>query len=168
MGRQPASPYNYEIMKFTKGRIYRHQLIFFSRPGDRAPGICPALVNIKETYDSMAKILKALNYTEHGWQICADLKVIGMLTGMQPGFTKFCYFLCEWENRDKRNHYEIRVSIKRKCSIRTKKCKKLATCSCRQNNFAPLHIKLGLMKKFVKAIDKPGKAFQYLGKNFKG
>ena len=39
-------------------------------------------ITMKETYDSMKSILQALNYPEHGWQICADLKVIGMVRGM--------------------------------------------------------------------------------------
>ena len=39
-------------------------------------------ITMKETYDSMKTILQALNYPEHGWQICADLKVIGMVRGM--------------------------------------------------------------------------------------
>jgi hypothetical protein len=30
----------------------------------------------------------------------------------------------------------------------------------------PLHIKLGIMKQFVKALDKSGSCFQYLGRNF--
>jgi hypothetical protein len=30
----------------------------------------------------------------------------------------------------------------------------------------PLHIKLGVMKQFVKALDKSGSCFQYLGRKF--
>ena len=34
--------------------------------------------------------------------------------------------------------------------------------------FPPLHIKLGLMKQFVKALDKEGDCFQYICKAFPG
>ena len=37
---------------------------------------------------------------------------------------------------------------------------------CDKIVFPPLHIKLGLMKQFVKALDKDGDCFQYICKSF--
>ena len=34
-----------------------------------------------------------------------DLKVVSLLLRMQLGYTKYCCFLCEWDSRDKKNHY---------------------------------------------------------------
>ena len=42
---------------------------------------------------------------EFKWKLCGDLKVVALLLGMQLGYTKYCCFLCEWDNRDKKNHY---------------------------------------------------------------
>ena len=39
------------------------------------------------------------------WHICIDLKVVGLLMGMQQGYTKYCCFSCESDSNDKVNHY---------------------------------------------------------------
>jgi hypothetical protein len=39
------------------------------------------------------------------WNICADLKIIGLLLGLQLGDTTFPCFLSEWDSRDKAHHY---------------------------------------------------------------
>ena len=48
--------------------------------------------------------LETTSYSKYGWKICGDLKVIGLLIGMQSGYTKFCCF-CEWDIRAKDKHY---------------------------------------------------------------
>ena len=60
---------------------------------------------IKESYDSMKQILQYIKYVTYKWNICADLKVIALLLGLQLGYTKFPCFLCEWDSRDKVHHY---------------------------------------------------------------
>ena len=50
-------------------------------------------VGMKETYETMQILLKLIRYEEHGWSIFGDLKVIGLLLGMQSGYTKHCCFL---------------------------------------------------------------------------
>jgi hypothetical protein len=44
-------------------------------------------VHLKEIYENMYLLLKAVSYSKYGWKICGDLKVIGLLLGMQPGYT---------------------------------------------------------------------------------
>jgi hypothetical protein len=39
------------------------------------------------------------------WKICGDLKVLGLLLGMQQGYTKYCCLLCEWDSHKKKHHY---------------------------------------------------------------
>jgi len=60
-------------------------------------------VHMKETYESMDLLLKAISYSKYGWKICGD-KVRGLLIGMQSGHTKFCCF-CKWDSRAKDKHY---------------------------------------------------------------
>jgi hypothetical protein len=38
-------------------------------------------VYMKETYENMHLLLRALSYSKYGWKICEDLKVIGLLLG---------------------------------------------------------------------------------------
>jgi len=52
----------------------------------------------------MVLLLKAVSYSKHGWKICGDLKLLGLLLGMQSGYTKFCCCLREWGSRAKHNH----------------------------------------------------------------
>jgi hypothetical protein len=42
---------------------------------------------MKETYESMDLLLTAIGYSKYGWKICGDLEVIGLLIGMQSGYT---------------------------------------------------------------------------------
>lgn len=45
-----------------------------------------------------------MDYKKNKWHICGDLKVVGLVLRKQPGYTKFCYFLFEWNSRDTTNH----------------------------------------------------------------
>ena len=56
-------------------------------------------VQLKESYDNMELLLEAIKYSEYQWSLCGDLKVIGLLMGMQAGFTKCCCLLCLWDSR---------------------------------------------------------------------
>ena len=62
--------------------------------------------NMKESYEK-------IRYDKYCWTICCDLKVIALLMGLQLGYTKFCCFLCEWDSRDKKSHYNKKEWPKR-------------------------------------------------------
>jgi len=53
----------------------------------------------------MKLLLGKVKYDEFNWKLCCDLKIVALLLGIQVGYTKCCYFLCQWDNRDKKNHY---------------------------------------------------------------
>ena len=40
----------------------------------------------------------------NGYTVCGDLKAALLLIGMQSGYTKFCYFRCDWDSRAKDKH----------------------------------------------------------------
>jgi hypothetical protein len=44
---------------------------------------------MKENYENMDLLLKAISYSKYGWKICGYLKDIGLLLGIQSGYTKF-------------------------------------------------------------------------------
>jgi len=52
-------------------------------------------VHDKELYENMKILMEAINYDKFKWKIYDDLKVIALLLGLQQGFTKYCYFICE-------------------------------------------------------------------------
>lgn len=124
-------------------------------------------VGMKETYQSMATLLAAIKYTEYHWNICGDLKVIGLLLGMQGGFTKFCCFLCLWDSRATEKHYIVKQWPARdKFVPGESSVKYVPLVEPTKIYLPPLHIKLGLVKQFVKALKKDGEAFNYLKVKF--
>ena len=56
-------------------------------------------VHMRESFENMVFLLDHIKYLQYNWNICCDLKVIGLLMGMQSGYTKYCCFLCEWDSR---------------------------------------------------------------------
>lgn len=60
---------------------------------------------LKEEYDVMKFLLEKIKYAEHEWKVCADLKVVAILMGIQAGYVKYPCFLCTWDSRDRKSHY---------------------------------------------------------------
>ena len=46
-------------------------------------------VHLKETYKTLEQLLEKINYKQHQWMVCGDLKVLCMLLGQQQGYTKW-------------------------------------------------------------------------------
>jgi hypothetical protein len=125
-------------------------------------------VHLRETYTNMEVLLETIKYTTHNWNICGDLKVIGMLMGLQGGFTKYCCFMCLWDSRATDEHY-IRCDWEPRNSYQPGKSSIQFPPLVDPHKIfmPPLHIKLGLMKNFVKAMAKTNSAgFQYLAQKF--
>lgn len=136
--------------------------------GNKLPSIPVAYsVNLKETYEVMRLVLDKINYKDFQWAICADLKVVALILGLQTGYTKFCCFLCEWDSRDRSKHYIREHWPERTAYIPGQKnVKSVPLVDPKKIILPPLHIKLGLIKNLVKAMDKNGPGFQYLKKKF--
>ncbi|GBN13446.1 hypothetical protein AVEN_116186-1 [Araneus ventricosus] len=118
---------------------------------------------MNETYETLKHMLFSIEYSKHSWHICADLKVIAVLVGLQAGYTKFCCFPCQWDSRDSKKHYIKKVWPKRQLFIPGVKNEENEPLVASEKILLhPLHIKLGLMKNFVKAMDCGGSGFQYL------
>ena len=94
-------------------------------------------------------------YAEFKWKLCGDLKVVPLLHGMQLGYTKYCYFLCDWDIRDKKYHYVNQLWHKRTSLTRVDKNDLNPTLVLPEKIYLPtLHIKMGLKANFVKCMDK--------------
>jgi hypothetical protein len=76
---------------------------------------------------------------------------------MQLGFTKYPCFLCLWDSRAAKDHYDKIHWPKQ------------ATMNVGEYNIIilpALHIKLGLFQQFTKALDKDGLAILYMKQKF--
>ena len=60
---------------------------------------------LKKKHKTTQLILRLINYAACKSNICGNLKVIGVLLGMQMGYTKNECFLCLWDSRDNEQHY---------------------------------------------------------------
>jgi len=107
--------------------------------------------------------VEAINYDKYKWQICGDLEVIALLLGLHKGFTKCCYFICEWDSRAQSLHYSRKDWPARKSlepGTMNVENQPLVEPS---KIFLPfMHLKLGLMKNFVKAMNQEEAVSTYL------
>ena len=103
------------------------------------------------------------------WSICVDLRIINYLLGMQKGYTKYPCFICLWDSRAKDDHWKKKIWPARESLIVGEYNIVNEPLVEREKIFLPpLHIKLGLIKQFVKALNKEGKCFEFICKLFPG
>ena len=124
-------------------------------------------MTLKESYDTMALVLKKIKYAYHNWMICRDLRMICILLGQQSGYSKFPCFLCLWDSRDRENHW-IRQNWPKRSNFKVSEKDILHATLIDPKNvlLPPLHIKLGMMKQFVKALNRESDCFIYLCDTF--
>ena len=108
-------------------------------------------------------MLNVLKYDQYNWEVIGDFKKIAFLMGMQGAFTKYLCYLCLWCSRDTKAQYQKQVRPKREeFVVGEKNVKNIPLINPKKVLLPPLHIELGLIKQFVKALDKDGAAFKYL------
>jgi len=124
-------------------------------------------VHNKESYENTKILMEAINYDKFKWQICGDLNVIALLLGLQQGFTKYCCFICEWDSRARslpysRKNWPARKSLEP--GIMNVENHRLVEKG--KILLPSMHLKLGLMKHFVKGMNQEEAAFTYLREKF--
>lgn len=124
-------------------------------------------VSMKEECANIKVILDRLKYYDHQWLICVDLKMVNILLGQQAGYTKYPCFLCYWDSRAKEEHWQ-RKEWPSRSNLEPGDKNIINTPLVDRKNILlpPLHIKLGLMKQFVKALDHSGDCFGYICSTF--
>ena len=124
-------------------------------------------VHLKETHTNMKMVLTKTKYDEHKWMVCGDLKVLSMLLGQQGGYTKYPCFLCLWNSRAKDEHWIREQWPKRnEFTVGEKNILNESLVPPDKVILPPLYIKLGLMKQYVKSLDKGGECFKYICQKF--
>ena len=95
------------------------------------------------------------------------IKIVNFLLGQQSGYTMFPCFICLWDSRPRDKHWGQKDWPKRiELNVGDKSIINKPVVQREKIVFPPLHIKLGLMNQFVKALDKEGSCFQYLFTSF--
>ncbi|XP_073532722.1 uncharacterized protein [Phyllobates terribilis] len=120
-----------------------------------------------EQYKNVKMVLEKLCYHEHSWLICVDLKMVNFLLGQQSGYTKYPCFICMWDSRAKHQHWEkVDWPPRDTLTVGASNIVNEPLVDWEKIILPPLHIKLGLMKQFVKALD--GNCFMYICRSFPG
>ena len=132
--------------------------------GNQYPSVPVAhSTHLKEDYDNVKLMLEKINYGKYQWEVCGDLKMIAFLLGLQGGFTKYSCFLCLWDSRASDQHYIVRDWPARTgLTVGQYNVCHEALILPEKVLLPPLHIKLGLAKQFVVALDSQSAAFQYI------
>lgn len=123
--------------------------------------------SLKENHENIKLLFEKIDYARHQWLISADLKMVAIIMGMQLGWTKYCCFLCLWDSRNRKEHWSGREWPARE-SFTPGKTNVIKQPLAEPDKIClpPLHIKLGLVKNFVKGLDKEGSALVYLKEIF--
>ena len=86
----PHNPSDWRLFIDSSKQSFKGVLL---HNGNKYPSIPIAhSVHQKESYDNMELLLEAIKYRGYQWCLCGDLKVIGLLMGMQAGFTNTVVF----------------------------------------------------------------------------
>lgn len=143
---------------FIDGSVSSLKAVLLHKTNQK-PSIPLALgTNMKESYDTLNNILKKINYNDHKWKICCDLKVVNILQGIitKGGFPKYFCFLCNWDSRSKVDQYHCKDWVRR--TPENKPQLKLVNDPLIKDIndilLPPLHIKLGIVKKFIEVAVK--------------
>lgn len=118
-------------------------------------------VQKKENYDNVKQLLEKVNYADFKWDVCGDFKMISFLLGLQGGYTKYSCFLCLWNSRADEDHYKkVHWPPREDLQPGMLNVLRQPLVDSQKVLLPPLHIKLGLVKQFVKALDFGGDAFR--------
>ena len=136
--------------------------------GNEFPSISVAYaLYLREWYEVMKLLILKINYHAHCWLICLDLKVIAILLWLQTGYAKYFCFLCYWDSRARDKRYTVKVWSELNSFEPGQRNVAEDPLVDTKNVILPLlHIKLGIVKHFVKAIVRNKKAFGYLKSKF--
>ena len=109
---------------------------------------------MKEDYENVKQLLIKINYVQFKWYVCGDFKMLGVLLGLQSGYTKYSCFLCLWNSRADGEHYEkMHWLTREELTPGMYNVIREPLVSWKKVLLPPIHTKLGLVKQFVKALN---------------
>ena len=126
-------------------------------------------VIVKEHYLNVKMVLQKLRCSKHNWAICVDFKMVNFLLGQQGGYTKHPCFFCYWDSCATDQQWVKKDWPAREdLAVGDRNIINEPLVNRDYIILTPLHIKLGLLKQFVKTLDEDGDCFSYIAKTFTG
>ena len=100
-------------------------------------------VHLKETYENVKTELNVLKYDQYNWEVNGDFKMMAFLMIMQGGFKKYPCYLCLWDSRDTKAHYQKQVwPTREEFVVGEKNVKNIRLINPKKVLLPPLGIKL--------------------------
>jgi hypothetical protein len=125
------------------------------------------LLLLREFYENIETLLSWIKYEENNWQFCGDFKILSMLLVQGSGHTKYPCCMCEWDSRARSHHWiQKDWPPQEKVVFGSKYIAHPSLVAASKVVLPPLHIKLGVMKRFVKALNEEGDCFKYISQKF--
>ena len=111
----------------------------------------------------MKVFLDAIQYYKYNLEVIGDFKMVAFLLRLQGGFIKYQCFLCCWDSRATKDHFlKKNWDMREGYLVGTRNVMWEPLVDPKVILMPPLHIKLGLMKQFVKGLKHDSEAFKYL------
>ena len=125
-------------------------------------------VDLKEDYKEVKLLLQKISYDGYKWDVCGDFKMLAFLLGQQRGYTKYTFFVCLWDIRADDQHFIRREEwqVREHLQSGLHNFINQSLIPVEKILLPPLHIKLGLVKQYVKALNPAGAAFQHIRQMF--
>ena len=139
-------------MAFVDSSCESFKVALLCNLGQR-PSIPIVYGKISESHENVKKVLNLIKYEDYNFPIIGDFKIINFLMGMQCGNTKFPCYLCLFNSREKANHYLNSFwPLRAKFEIGEHNVIKTPLVCADKIIPPPLHIKLGIVKQFIKRL----------------
>lgn len=118
----------------------------------------------EENTESIKRALRLLDYPAHKWKISTDLKIVAVLMGMKPGYCRMQCYMCKWEGRKDNLHWNFTNGYEwpTRESYEINEHESIVNeplIDPKNIIIPPLHVKLGLVKNFIKALGEPGRDY---------
>jgi len=141
----------------------RHNTTACARAGSKSVNRFAARPRVSFPLALFPLVLGLIEYKKYQWEVIGDFKIVAYLMGLQGGYTKFPCFKCFWNSRADELHYTQKIWEPRvKFLIGKMNVINDPLVEPKKIIMPPLHIKIGLLKQFVKALDCSSDAYMHL------
>ena len=137
--------------------------------GNKYPSI-PLLYSpsLKETYSDVELALKIINYAQNKWRVIADFKLLNLLCGIGCASVANPCIFCEWKGTYRSNNkylqYHQKFEQRSTFNIGVASVVAKPLINIEDVLLPPLHIKIGLVAQFVKALSSDSAAYDFIKK----
>jgi len=120
----------------------------------------------KETRELIETVLESISYNDFLWEVCCDFKMISILVGLQAGYVQYACFLCQWRSRAKDQYETSNWPLRQAYATGFQNIQYNPLVPTDKIRLPPLHIKLGIFKNFIKALDRESESVKRLHQIF--